>query len=88
MNNYAPDIVRDSMDDYLKKLNNHAGITKTIATYQTKAGRASAKANKRVKTEDNDDEVLFFRSPETKDKNQQKHQPPPKAKDIRKEMLV
>ena len=41
MEKYTPDIVRDSMDDYLKKLNNNAGITKTIAIYKTKAGRAS-----------------------------------------------
>jgi hypothetical protein len=61
MDNYDPDIVRDSMDDYLKKLNNHIGINKTIVSYQTKAGRASNHASKRAKKDDDNDEVLFFK---------------------------
>jgi len=67
MADYDPDIVRDSMDDYLKKLNNHIGINKTIVSYQTKTGRASNHTSKRAKKDDDNDEVLFFKNHEALD---------------------
>ena len=89
MADYDPDIVRDSMDDYLKKLNNHIGINKTIVSYQTKTGRASNHTSKRAKKDDDNDEVLFFKNHEADLKTNSKFsQTRPTSKEVKSELFI
>jgi len=88
MADYDPDIVRDSMDDYLKKLNNHIGINKTIVSYQTKTGRASNHTSKRAKKEDDDDDVLFFKNQEADPKASKFSKTRPNTKEVKSEIFI
>jgi hypothetical protein len=89
MADYDPDIVRDSMDDYLKKLNNHIGINKTIVSYQTKTGRASNHTSKRAKKDNDNDEVLFFKNQEADLKTNSKFsQNRPTSREVKSELFI